>query len=171
MSDTATRYGFVSRFFHWIMALGFAWMLFTAISRFIDKDSALTKAIFYYHTQVGFTILWMAVLRILWGISQSKNRPKNDALVKAGHGVMYLLMLVVPALALGRAFGSDRGFSYFGITIFEPIGVKTEWLVNLGNALHGNLGWFFFLIIIGHIVMAIKHKLAGPEHNVLPRML
>lgn len=171
MGDTATRYGFISRFFHWVMALGFAWMLFTAISRFIDKDSALTKAIFYYHTQVGFTILWMAVLRILWGIAQSKNRPKNDALVKAGHGLMYLLMLVVPALALGRYFGADRDFSYFGLTILEKTGVETEWLVDLGNALHGNLGWFFFFIIFGHIAMAIKHKLAGPEHDVLPRML
>ena len=170
MGDTATRYGFISRFLHWLMALGFAWMLFTATSRFIDKDSALTKAVFAYHGQVGFTILWLGVLRVLWALSQSKNRPHNDFIVKAGHGAMYLLMLLVPALALGRAFGSDRGFNYFGMPILEPVGVKTQWLVDVGNAAHGNLGWLLFLLIIGHIVMTIKHKLAGPEHDVLPRM-
>lgn len=170
MADTVTRYGFVSRFFHWLMALGFAWMLFTAACRFFAKDSALTKAIFFYHGQVGFTLLWLGVLRILWAVTQIKNRPANGLLVKAGHGAMYLLMLVVPTLALMRAFGSDREFSYFGVPVFETIGVKTEWMVNLANTAHGNLGWLLFLIIIGHIAMTIKHRLAGPEYDVLPRM-
>lgn len=171
MGDTPVRYGVISRFLHWIMALGFAWVLLTAASRFIAEDAAFTKAVFAYHGQIGFTILWLAVLRILWGISQSKNRPADGALVKAGHGLMYLLMVLVPLLALGRTFGGDRAFKYFGLTIFEPAGVKTEWLVSLGNNWHGNLGWLLFFIIIGHIAMAMKHKLAGPEHDVLPRML
>ena len=171
MIDNTTRYGVVTRLFHWIMALGFIWMLFTAASRFIDKDSVLTKTIFFSHTQIGATILWLAVLRIIWALSQRKNRPANSALVKLGHGAMYVLMVLIPALALVRAAGSGRGYSYFGITVFEKTDVKTEWMVDLANNWHGFLGWILFLLIAGHVLMAIKHKIAGPEHNVLPRIL
>lgn len=171
MGDTAIRYGLVSRFFHWFMALGFIWMIFTASSRFIDKDSALTKAVFFYHPQVGATILWLAVLRIIWALSQSKNRPANNAMVKLGHGAMYVLMVLVPTIALIRAAGSGRGFAYLGVPIFEKTGIETQWMVDLGSNWHGLLGWTLFVLIVGHILMAIKHKMAGPEQNVLPRMM
>lgn len=171
MGDTATRYGFISRFFHWFMALGFIWMIFTASSRFIDKDSALTKAVFFYHPQVGATILWLAALRIIWALSQSKNRPANNAMVKLGHGAMYVLMVLVPVIALIRYAGSGRGFAYLGMPIFEKTGIETQWMVDLGNNWHGLLGWVLFALIVGHILMAIKHKMAGPEQNVLPRMM
>ncbi len=171
ISDSTTRYGSVTRIFHWLMALGLAWMLLTAVARFINEDAAFTEAVFAYHSQVGFTILWLAVLRVIWALVQSANRPKSDFAVKIGHFCLYALMIAVPLLALLRSIGSGRGFTYWGVwPIFERTGEKIEWMTALGNALHGNLGWLLFAIIIGHIFFAIKHSLAPSDEKVLSRM-
>lgn len=171
ISDSTTRYGYITRFFHWLMALGFVWMLMSASARFIDKDAAFTKAVFAYHGQVGFTILWLAVLRVLWAVLQRTNRPNNDFIVKLGHRCLYLLMLAVPTIAVIRMIGSGRGFTYWGVVpIFERTDIKTEWMIDLGNTYHGLLGWTLFAFILGHVFFAIKHSLAPGDQKVLPRI-
>lgn len=169
IGDSKVRYGVVTRSFHWIMALGFLWMLFTATARFIDKDAELTKAVFAYHGMIGFTILWVAVLRIIWSSTQSLNRPKNDKMVKLGHFLMYALMIIVPLLALIRTIGGGRAFNYLGVEILAASETKTQWMIDLGNNWHGNLGWLLFLLIFGHIAMAVKHRLDG--NDVWSRMI
>lgn len=172
VADSSVRYGVVTRLLHWIMALGFAWMLFTACARAIDDEAAFTKAVFQYHSQVGFTILLLGVLRILWALTQSKNRPTSDLMVKAGHGAMYLLIVLVPTLALLRTFGGGRAFTYLdSFTIIAATGEKVQGLIDLGNNFHGELGWLLFALIVGHILMVIKHRMAGKNEDVLPRML
>lgn len=169
MSDSITRYGLISRFLHWFMAIGLLWMIFTASARAIDKDGALTKAVFQYHSQVGFTILWLAVLRIVWALLQTKNRPESGALAKLGHWALYLLMVIVPSLALLRTIGGGRAFTYLNsFPIVSASEEKTQWMVDLGNSFHGNLGWILFALIAGHILMVIKHRITGTD--VLPRM-
>ena len=171
ISDSATRYGSITRFFHWFMALGFVWMLMSASARFIDKDAAFTKAVFAYHGQVGFTILWLAVLRVLWAVLQRTNRPSNAVAVRLGHACLYILMIAVPTLAVLRTIGGGRGFTYWGvIPILEPTENKIEWLIELGNTYHGALGWILFAFIFGHICFAIKHQLASSDQKVLPRI-
>ena len=172
VNDSAARYGLISRFFHWLMALGFVWMLVSASARFIDKEAAFTKAVFAYHGQVGFTILWLAVLRVIWAIIQRPNRPKNPFAVKLGHACMYVLMIAVPAIAVIRMIGMGRGFTYWGLwPILEKTGVETAWMKELGNTFHGNLGWLLFALIIGHIFFAFKHSHSPTDQKVLPRML
>lgn len=172
VSDSSTHYGFVTRFFHWLMAIGFAWMFMTAGARFINEDAPFTEAVFAYHGQVGFTILWLAVLRVIWALLQRPNRPQSALSVKIGHTCLYVLMIVVPSLAVLRTIGSDRGFTYWGVwSILQPTGEKTEWMSALGNALHGNLGWLLFALIIGHIFFAIKHSLTPGDERVLPRII
>ena len=172
MKDNPLRYGTLTRFFHWLMALGFAWMLFTAISRFIDKESALTKAVFAYHPQIGFTLLLLGILRVLWALSQRSERPLGEGMARVGHFLLYALMIIVPVLALLRSFGSGRGFSYWGtVPVIAPSEDKIDALVQLGNNFHGLLGWTLFALIIGHILFAIKHRLAGGDEDVMPRII
>ena len=172
VADSSNRYGVITRLLHWLMALGFAWMFLTVVARVINEDAAFSKAVFAYHSQVGFTILWLAVLRIIWAVVQRANRPTNDLAAKVGHVCMYVLMVVVPLLAFLRSIGSGRGFTYWGVwPIVEPSEDKIEWLRALGNALHGNLGWLLFILIFGHIFFAIKHHVSPGHEKVLPRIL
>lgn len=171
LADTKTRYGAITRLLHWVMALGFLWMLFTATVHFINQDSALTDAVWRYHGLMGFTLFMLGGIRVVWLLIQHTRRPENDFKVRLGHWALYVLMIVTPFLAFMRAYGSGRGFSYFGWQIFAPRDSKVGFWVDLANQWHGVLGWVLFLFIMGHIIMAFYHRSKGPEHNVLPRII
>lgn len=169
--DTNLRYGSITRVLHWLMAVGFFWMMFTAVVHWIDRDSALNQAVWPYHPLVGFTILMLASVRILWALSQRKKRPSNDFMVRLGHFSLYLFMVLTPVIALLRGLGSGRGFNYFGWQVILPSEDKIESLVAFGNQWHSVCGWILFALIIGHIIMSFYHRSKGPEHNVFPRII
>src|SRR5690625_6638382 len=87
--DTKTRYGTVTRFLHWLMTVGFMWMLFTATVHFIDRDSALNEAVWRFHPLVGFTMLMLGVIRIIWLLRSEEH---TSELQSRGHLVCRLLL-------------------------------------------------------------------------------
>lgn len=172
LKDSTERYGSLTRCLHWVMAICLAFMLVSAASRFFNKDAEFTKALFKYHGQVGFTVLILGVIRVLWAISQRPHRPVNSPMAKLGHIALYTLMIAVPVIAFLRVVGSGRPFVYWNVLpLVSPSENEIDWMVALGNTLHGNLGWILFLFIVGHIVMAVKHRLAGGAEDVFPRMI
>src|SRR5690625_2608242 len=171
LSDSKIKYGAITRFFHWLMAAGFLWMLFTAIVHFIDRDSALNKAIWPYHPLVGFSIFMLAILRIVWSLIQAQQRPDNNLPARLRHLALYVFMLVAPIIALLRQYGSGRVFNYFNWQVMQASDHKIQALVDFGNQWHSICGWFLFLLIIGHTIMAFYHRGKGPQFNVFPRII
>lgn len=150
-TDTKKRYGSISRYFHWGMAVGYLFMFGTAVAWNIDGQ--LRSSLMGAHKAVGFALAGLAVLRLLWAVTQMSYRPENGWAARAGHLAMYGFMFVVPALGIARQIGRDHGYKS---------------LVNLGNQWHGELGWALLVLIIGHIVMTIIHQCRGD--SVLARM-
>ena len=100
----------------------------------------------------------------------AKNRPHGTLPVKLGHAAIYALMIAVPAIALIRQAGSTRGdLVVFGMTIMQKAPVQVDWMTNLGNALHGKLGFLLFALAAGHIVMAVVHQAKGEK--IINRMI
>lgn len=158
-ADSAERYGTITRLLHWIIAIGLAWMLFTAVLHLIDKDSVMSRMFFPWHPQVGFTLLILGVMRLIWFAISYQKRPKPyTKWSRLGHWALYLLVVITPAIALLRQYGSDRPFKYLGIDIMYSIGEKTAWMVDLGNLLHSKFGWLLFILIFGHTMMAFRHR-------------
>ncbi|MGO1766908.1 cytochrome B [Advenella sp. S44] len=170
--DSTEKYGAVSRALHWLMAIGFTWMFFTAALHFFADETPITEALWPTHYLMGFTILCLGVIRVIWAaVNMSRRPPSISLMARLGHGVMYLLMLVIPTLALLRNYGADRPFSYLGIQLMEPTGEKISWMVDLAGLLHGELGWTLLALIIGHIGMVYVHRKNTSATDVLPRML
>ncbi|MCF7529018.1 cytochrome b [Neisseria lisongii] len=159
--DTSARYGTLSRCFHWIMALGFLFMLGTAAAWNYDEAYfSLMK----YHKSVGFILLILAALRLLWAVANHSRRPSGTLMAKLGHAALYLLMIAVPAAAMIRQAGSDKhDLQVFGIHIMSKAPEKIEWMVELGNQWHGKLAWLLFILAAGHIVMAVIHQIKGEK--------
>src|SRR5690625_2929698 len=160
--DTKLHYGSVTRFLHWLMAVGLIWMLFTATVHWIDRDSALNDAIWPYHPLVGFSILVLGVVRVLWALTQKARRPDNDLMARVGHFALYFFMLLTPIIALLRAFGSGRGFNYFVLQVLSPGDDKIVVLVDFGYPWHSAVGWLLFALILGHVVMLCHLRRHGP---------
>lgn len=170
--DTQNRYGGLSRAFHWGMALLFVWQFLTVIARVLFEDSALDNLLWGSHKPLGLVLMVLVVLRLFWALANRASRPPSLNLpARLGHLALYLLMVLVPLLALMRQYGSGRSFEPFGLPLMAGFeGDKIEWLMTPGNWLHGNLGWALLALIVGHISLAMVHR-RRPQDNVLPRML
>ncbi len=161
--DSPAGYGRISRTFHWGMAMLFAWQFTSAALHFFAPDTPAEEFFFSRHFDVGFLLWCLIWLRGLWGLANLSRRPAHAGpaglrrAATLGHLALYLLMIAVPSIALLRAYGSERGFSALGIEIFAPQESEIEWMVELGGALHGELGWTLMAVVAGHVAIALWH--------------
>lgn len=161
MKDTQQYYGTISRTLHWLMAAGYAFMLYTVISWQINEEN---MSLIGVHKSVGFCLLILAILRTIWALSNLRHRPHNAPIAHIGHGLLYLLMLAVPTVAMLRQYGAARGaLEVFGVTVMNKAPERIQWMTDLGNIAHSKLGWLMFAMIAGHIIAAIWHQIRGEK--------
>ncbi|SNR54651.1 cytochrome b [Puniceibacterium sediminis] len=161
--DTHVAYGTVTRCLHWTMAGLIGWQFLGMGLRLILGRTPLVSFFVGTHQNVGTLLFLLIVLRIVWALINRRNRPTYapgmaGRAARAGHLMLYLALAVVPAAALVRAYGSDRGFSPFGVEIFSAQQPPLAWMVTLGNALHGEIAWGMAVLILGHVVMVGVHQ-------------
>ncbi len=173
--DTPHRYGLVSRALHWGMAGLFAWQFAGMAVRITVGRHPVTAFMVGSHAGIGTLLLLLVLLRGAWGLINARQRPPHGAglvgrLARLGHAALYALMVIVPSLALLRAYGSGRAFAPFGIQLFPGFqGGPIAWMTAPADAVHGLLAWTLLALVAGHIVMAIVHKVIWRD-DVLHRM-
>lgn len=172
--DTPERYGLVTRLLHWGMALILLWQFTGMILRLILGRTPLMAFWVGTHQSVGTLLLGLILLRLAWAWGNRARRPAHERNVvgtaaRIGQGLLYLLMLVVPALALLRALGSGRGFAFFGWQLVQRSGERIDWMVAPASLLHSKLAWLLLALIVGHAAMALVHQFAWRD-GVLLRM-
>lgn len=161
--DSPAGYGAVTRALHWGMAALFAWQFLSAILRVGAKDTAIAGLFWTTHYSVGFTLWLLVLVRGAWGLANLAHRPRHAGpkafatAAKLGHLTLYLLMTLVPTLAILRAVGSGRGLTVWGLELVPRGGEANPLLTAPGNALHGLLGWALLVMILGHVAMALYH--------------
>lgn len=159
-SDNSQVYGTVSRILHWLMAACFGFMLYTGL-----QEGDAFKALISYHKSVGAILMALIIIRVIWAILNRNHRPApKNIFVTLGHFALYVLMIAVPLVALFRQYGSAKGdLQVFGVNVMGSAAEKIDWMVSLGNSLHGELAWGLFALAAGHIVMAIYHQIKGEK--------
>lgn len=171
--DHERGYGPVSRFLHWAMAVLFGWQFLSAILHAVARDLPLARFFWSYHGSVGVLLFATIFLRGAWGLINFRRRPPHAGLIghgaRIGHLMLYVLMFVVPTLAVLRSIGSGRGLSAFGIQLIAGSGERIAELMAPANALHGLLGWLLIILTLGHVTMALIHAVIWRD-GVLSRM-
>ncbi|WP_235035311.1 cytochrome b [Roseomonas sp. 18066] len=173
--DTPERYGLITRALHWGMAGVFAWQFLGMILRNLLGRGPVAGFFVGTHTALGTVLLVLVLLRGAWGLYNRPRRPPQEGgwlgrAAVAGHLALYGLMLLVPSLALLRAYGSGRAFAPFGVPLFSGFpGGPIGWMTAPATAAHGLLAWVLLALIAGHIAMALAHRLIWRD-AVLQRM-
>jgi len=158
------------------MALLFTWQFTSASLRVLANDTPIEKFFWSTHATVGVTLWLLVLVRGLWGVLNLSRRPKIEGpqylvmVASATHLILYVLMVVVPTLAIMRSLGSGRGFTVYGLQIMAPSGEPNPALVAPARALHGWLGWLLLVLIICHIAAALYHRVILKDAT-LSRML
>jgi cytochrome b561 len=172
ISDSPSRYGSVTRFLHWAMAVLFAWQFTSVGARILAKDSAFDEFMWATHKPLGALLMLLILVRTIWAVLNFSRRPESvSALASVGHKLLYLLMLIVPAIGLIRQYGSGRSFEPFGLPLIRGFeGERIQWMVDLGGNFHGLLGLVLLASIIGHIAAALWHSRSS-KTTVMPRIV
>lgn len=170
--DTRSKYGSVSRFFHWLMTLLIFWQLLKLGDRISEGEHWVGQTLVPWHVSLGLLTLVLVLLRIFWARRQLQQRPLHDpataTLVKGGHLALYLCMVLMPVTGIFYMLGNGYGLSFFGVQLAAK-GPEVDWAAAVGS-LHSPLAWLTVLLVIGHMGAALFHKLVKRD-DIMQRML
>lgn len=170
--DSSERYGSISRWFHWSMALLIGWQLLKLFDRIADGEHWVGETLVPWHVSIGSLLLVLVVLRLIWVAKQKDNRPAQDPatalLVKAGHFLLYAAMLLMPLTGVLTMLGNGYEWTAFGIQLVAK-GEEIPWLASLGS-LHSPIAWVLLVMIVGHIGIALLHHFVKKD-GMLRRMI
>lgn len=174
-SNSLNAYGSVTRTFHWLTAL----LIITAfplglIANQMAYDTGAQLAakawLFSLHKTVGIAAFTVALLRILWALTQPKPGPAHPDrraetfLAEVVHWLLYASMLVVP-LSGWLHHAATQGFA----PILWPLGQGLP-LVPTSEALAGAFAAVHFvftkvlaLSIFLHVAGALKHAVVDRD--------
>lgn len=173
--DNESRYGSISRWLHWGMAILFLVQFVSAIAHWaLPRENTFRDWVWSYHYDLGTTLFLLVMARGVWGLVNLRKRPGqtgfNGKAAVVGHLSIYALMILAPFSRLLSSAGSDRGLSYLGFEIFPAQPVEIAWTQPLSDW-HGEMGWALALVVLGHILMAIAYHRLIKRDDVLDRML
>ena len=97
---------------------------------------------------------------------------------RAGHVLLYAILLLMPLAGLVMSEGGGRPISFFGLFTlpqFLPVdpalGPREQYYYKLGKYLHGEVfSWMLYGIFALHMAGVIKHQIIDGDRGFLQRM-
>lgn len=180
-----TPYTKTALFLHWAMALLI--VLAVLVGMVMGEEDFLPReariAAFQFHKSLGFTVLGLALVRVVWRFSHLVPawpvgmKPLEITLSKLVHVLLYLLMFAVPFAGWVLVSSSPHGFPSVWFGMFEiphlPVLSTLENKAELSEAageVHETLAWGLVLLVAIHVGAALKHHFLVKD-DVLTRML
>jgi len=189
-TNSFSSYGSVTKTFHWLTAL----LIFSALPLGLiannlahaiydpaipttEEDIARAARLFSLHKTIGITVFFVALVRILWAMTQTKpgllnadNKPEAFA-AETVHWMLYGSLVLVP-LSGWIHHTATEGFAPilwpFGQNL--PFVPKSVHLAELTAAVHWLFIWVLGGSLVLHIAGALKHHVVDKD-STLRRML
>ena len=197
MNQSNTRYTKTAKVLHWLIAIAifgmfalgwymsdlpkegpkqmaydlFDWGVYTWN---LSEEASPRTFYFNLHKSIGVTILALIVIRIFWRLSHkapamlASYKAWETKLASGVHRLLYVLMVALPLSGLVMAVASKYGVKWFGLEFIG--GLDNTPLREAFKEAHEIIGVVILLIIIVHILGALKHKFIDKDET-LNRML
>lgn len=176
MNTRIEIYPTTARFFHWTIALMIFFNLISGVIMAYFPDLSHEFEIFSIHKQAGAMILVLAILRLIWRLTHKYPSlvgllPRNERILASlGHAILYILMFALPlsGILFSQSFGKSVYLGMFKLPqLISPQPIETAFQF---FAFHKYLAIFITVIILGHVLAALKHHFID-KNEVLLRML
>ena len=175
ISNTPHSFGLITRVLHWLTAL----LVFSMIPLGIiandapfsnDTELARKFLLFTVHKTLGVTVLGVALIRILWAISQPKPGPLHPTRKVEGFLAALVHWLLYASLVLLPITGWIEHAAIPGLApIWWPFGqslpfvTASTWTYQTFGALHVIFGKVLMVAIFLHVAGAIKHHVIDKD--------
>ncbi|WP_264876732.1 cytochrome b [Vibrio agarivorans] len=160
---------------HWLIAIAFIGVFALGLYM-VDLPRNPDKfALYDIHKSIGFLILLVAVVRIVWRVKEgalpaaSEMPAWQEKLGKAVHGLLMLATLAMPLSGILMSIGGGRAIEVFGLQIIAA-GEKTPWLQEAAGTLHGMAVYVLVALFVLHGAGALKHQFIDKD-GTITRML
>ncbi|MNJ38745.1 hypothetical protein D3C77_335980 [compost metagenome] len=196
MTVRPSRYSAVAIALHWLIAIAIlsmipmGWWMSDAITE--PGSQALAYRVFQIHKSIGFLILALTVLRIVWRLTHpvpalpGAMKGWEQFAARATHLAFYALMLGLPLtgwvyVSTGWAVATDTPLavasSWFGLFTVphlpfiehasEAVRRATAWMA---MGAHSKLAWAAIILVAMHVGAALKHQFLDRD-RVLSHMI
>ena len=169
-------YGGVAKSLHWlivallIVQFAVAWTMPDINPR--TPPSTLVDL----HFSFGVTILFIALLRLLWRWRYPVPLISDDVPVwqdwsaRATHALLYLLLFVLPALGWIDAGFRDLSINFYGLLTIPPIVAASRGLAGTTGDIHVLVSYILLGVVGLHVLATLYHHF-WLRDRVLLRML
>jgi cytochrome b561 len=170
----AWRYSTAAIFLHWTLAVLIVFMAALGWSMMTVEHEPGGERWFDLHKSIGLILLTLVALRVLWRLT---HRPEplamgmpawQERLSAITHGVLYLLMVLVPAAGLLGSIYSRAGLSFFGTPLPRWVAPDRA-MAKQFFELHEAMVWVLVVLVALHVLAALKHLLVDRD-QVFARM-
>jgi len=193
MNQASTRYTKTAVILHWLIAIGifamfalgwymselpkdapeqiaydlFDWGIYTWQ---LSEEASPRTFYFNLHKSIGVTLLGLIIIRVLWRITHrppallSSYKAWEKKLATGTHHLLYLLMIAMPVSGLIMAVSSKYGVKWFGIDFIG--GLDNTPLREAFKEVHEVIGAIILLVLILHILGALKHKFIDKDDTM-----
>ena len=174
LANTPDSFGIVTRAIHWIMAI-LILMMFALGLRLTSMEPGLSNLWLYgLHKTVGFTLLILIVLRLLWHLLSPPPAPLGPPgpmriFVKFWHGTLYALMIAIPIAGWAGSSASGIDTVIFNRITLPPLVAPSAQGEFVWFILHEIFAKVLMGMVIVHVLGALKRAIGGD--GTLRRML
>lgn len=164
LRNTAEAYGSLAKFLHWaivILIVG-QWLL-AELAEDAGKGTPERAALMGWHISFGMLVLLLALVRIGWKIV---NRGQPAVLgeviwqrraASAGHGLLYLLILLQPISGWLVVSTGGSGAGFFGLFEFPALTAEDHDFHETMEAVHETLFNALVVVAVVHVAAALYH--------------
>lgn len=174
-SAPASGYSSAQRGFHWLMAV----LIFGALALGIWTTQLprgeLRSDVLFIHKSIGVAVLGLVVLRFVVRLiaGHPAYREKLDRLSaigsKVAHGLLYLLMLLMPLSGYMLSSAGGREIPFFGLFTVPSLAPQDKALAEGAANAHLVLAWAIGVLVALHVVAAFWHFFVKRD-EVMSRM-
>jgi cytochrome b561 len=173
--NSSERFGLLAGLLHWSIVLGVIAQYFLAEAGEDSKAQPGALDAMSLHRSIGFTILALAIVRLIWRLIDApprwpdSMRPFERRFAKLIHVAFYALLFAVPLSGWALASAEGDRMSFFGLFTMPPLPVG-EAMEHTVEEVHEIL--FNVLAALGllHLLAALKHQFVDHD-GTLARML
>ncbi|MDQ3286833.1 MAG: cytochrome b [Pseudomonadota bacterium] len=176
MKSPVDRWGRISQFLHWLMALAVIAMATIGLLMVDMANTPRKIEIYALHKSLGLTVLALVVLRLAWRGYAGRPAPLpgtprwQERLATAVHFSLYALLFAMPLS--GWLFNSAAGYplQWFGWFNLPALSGENRDLRELAGTLHEVGFWLLLGLVIVHAGAAVYHHVFLND-STLTRML
>lgn len=160
------RYSRVASLLHWFIGIALIGQISFGflLDDLAPRGTPSRGLVINLHKSFGIVLGLLILLRLLWRLKHAAPA-WPDAMsawqrraARLGHVALYACMFVMPLSGYIASNFSKHGVKFFGVAL-RPWGADLPALYSVFNNLHVATAWLFTALIVGHVLMALKHAL------------